>query len=171
MYFMKKFYRQYHWKLTLTIKKSKVGSPFELCVFIDLPNANSLTPKSSPNFAGLVLIFAHGNAALYAKYLSQPDAVVNGSVNLTTCMQRLDINLNLNDLNNLNNSGLKPEQITIVVALSNGTGIDLEDDGLVIANYWVFDEGPGHNHDYVNWTQKYIENIYKARTKSVPGVN
>ncbi|RIB00695.1 hypothetical protein C2G38_2301251 [Gigaspora rosea] len=163
--------RQYYWKLTLTVKKSKVGSPFELCVFIDLPNANSSTPKSSPNFAGLVSIFARGNETLCAECLSQLDAVVNGSVDLTTCMQRLDVNLNLNDLNNPNNSELKPEQITIVAALSDGTVIDLEDAALVNADYWVFNEGPGHNHDYINWTQKYIRNIYKALTKSVLGVN
>ncbi|CAG8612423.1 19345_t:CDS:2 [Gigaspora rosea] len=156
---------------TFFFEKSKVGSPFELCVFIDLPNANSSTRKSSPNFAGLVSIFAHGNETLCAKCLSQPDAVVNGSVDLTTCMQRLDVNLNLNNPNNPNNSGLKPEQITIIAALSDGTGIDLEDAGLVNADYWVFDEGPGHTQDYVNWTQKYIENIYKALTKSVTSVN
>ncbi|RIB24002.1 common central domain of tyrosinase-domain-containing protein [Gigaspora rosea] len=155
-YYHPNLYLQYHWKLTLTVKKSKVGSPFKLCVFIDLPNANSSTPKSSPNFAGLVSIFARGNETLCAKCLSQPDAVVNGSVDLTTCMQRLDVNLNLTDLNNPNNGELKPEPITIVAALSDGTGIDLEDAGLVNADYWVFNEGPGHNHDYVNWTQKYI---------------
>ncbi|RIA78882.1 hypothetical protein C1645_795240, partial [Glomus cerebriforme] len=127
-------YLRYHWKLTLTVKKNKVGSPFQIRVFLDLPTADASTPINSSNFAGLVSIFARGKETNCGNCISNPDAIVNGSVDLTTCMQRLFI-----DQNNEPDDGtidpssasLQPNQITLVVVLKDGSGMSLEDAGLI----------------------------------------
>ncbi|CAG8443278.1 6083_t:CDS:2 [Cetraspora pellucida] len=82
------------WKLTITVKKNKVGSPFQVRAFIDLPTRStdsSTPPITSPNFAGFVSIFARGSETNCEKCKSSQDAVVNGEIDLTACMQRLGI--------------------------------------------------------------------------------
>ncbi|CAG8701000.1 15865_t:CDS:2, partial [Dentiscutata erythropus] len=155
-YYHPNLYLQFHWKLTLTTKKNQVGSPFEIRVFLDKPDADAQTPKSSANYAGSVTIFARGPETKCANCKAQKDAVVNGSVDLTQCMQRLNIDLN-------NQRSLRPNQIKIVAA-RGGSNINLKD-VLVSADYFIFDEGPGHNHDYENWTTQLVGNVYPGNNQ------
>ncbi|CAG8670339.1 1698_t:CDS:1, partial [Dentiscutata heterogama] len=57
---------------------------------------------------------------------------------------------------------LHPNQIKIVAA-RGGSNLNLND-VLISADYYIFDEGPGHNHDYEKWTTQLVGNVY-------PGTN
>ncbi|CAG8539060.1 22035_t:CDS:2 [Gigaspora margarita] len=155
-YYHPNLYLQYHWKLTLAVKKNKVGAPFQIRVFLDLPTANASTPISSPNFAGLISIFARGKETQCANCLRNVSTDVHGSVDLTACMQRLFIDTNPELSGDGVNQSLLPSQITLVAVLKDGSGISLENAGLTSASYWVFDEGPEFDLDYENWTKKLV---------------
>src|SRR6185369_13049538 len=115
-------------------------------------------PVNSPNFAGLVSIFARGKETSCGNCISNPEAVVNGSVDLTTCMQRLFIDLNVEPNPDCSiTPSLKANQVTLVAVLKDGSGMSLEDAGLITANYWVIDES---NDDPKQWTQSKIGSVY-----------
>ncbi|CAG8476361.1 1811_t:CDS:2 [Cetraspora pellucida] len=159
--YSQKLNRQYHWKLTLSVKKNKIGAPFQIRVFLDLATANASTPITSPNFAGLVSIFARGRETLCASCLHKFEAVVNGSVDLTSCMQRLLIDTNPEPQEGgVVIQSLQPSQITLVAVLKDGSGITLEEAGLISASYWIFDEGPKYDQNYENWTSKLLGQVY-----------
>ncbi|CAG8759176.1 16241_t:CDS:2 [Dentiscutata erythropus] len=168
-YYRPNLYLQYHWKLTLTVKKNKVRAPFQIRVFLDLPTANASTPTSSPNFAGLVSIFARGKETLCANCLHNLDSkVVNGSVDLTSCMERLFINTSPipSGVSDWVIQNIEPSQITLVAVLKDGSGISLEDAGLMTAYYWMFDEGPDFDPDYKNRSKRIMGQVYPSVNKS-----
>ncbi|CAG8839037.1 13819_t:CDS:2, partial [Gigaspora margarita] len=124
-------------------------APYELHIFIDKPDTDAKTPKNSPNFAGLISCFARGKETQCANCIAYPDAVVHGCVDLTICMQILNINLNSITLKKLDftSSSLKPDQIKFVACKNNNEPIKLENI-LIRADLYVFDKGPDHNHNY-----------------------
>ncbi|RIB29670.1 common central domain of tyrosinase-domain-containing protein [Gigaspora rosea] len=153
---------QYHWKLTLAVKKNKVGAPFQIRVFLDLP-ANASTPINSPNFAGLVSIFARGKETQCANCLRNFNTVVHGIVDLTACMQRLFIDTNPKPSGELTDQSLQPNNITLVAVLKDGSEISLENAGLISASYWICDEGPDFDLNYENWTKKRVGQVYPSQ--------
>nr|CAG8600510.1 4416_t:CDS:2 [Entrophospora candida] len=157
-------YLQYHWKLTLTVLKNKVGSPFQIRVFLDLPNANASIPITSLHFAGLISIFARGSETQCANCISNSEAVVNGSVDLTTCMQKLLMDLNPEPGEGNLVHTLEPDQITLVAVLKDGSEKSLEDVGLISAKYWVFNEGPKYDRKPEDWmkTRKLMGEVYPS---------
>ncbi|CAG8567940.1 21643_t:CDS:2 [Dentiscutata erythropus] len=163
-YYHSTLYLQYHWRLTLTVMKNKVGASFQIRVFLDLPTANASTPISSPNFAGLISIFARGKETQCANCLRNANAVVHGNVDLTSCMKRLFIDTNPEPSGDVVTKSLEPSQITLVAVLKDGSGISLEQAGLISAQYWIFDEGPEFDLEYENWTQKLMGQVYPPQT-------
>jgi hypothetical protein len=160
--------RRYHWKLTLTVKKNKVGAPFQIRVFLDLPTADASTPTNSPNFAGLISIFARGKETNCGNCISNPEAVVNGNVDLTTCMERLYIDLNNKPTKSEgtidpSKASLQANQIKLVAVLNDGSGISLENAGLITADYWLIDED---NHDQPKqWIIQHIGEVYPCKSQ------
>lgn len=152
----------------MSVKKNKVGSPFQIRVFLDLPTADASTPFiNNPNFAGLVSIFARGKETHCGNCISNPEAVVNGIVDLTACMERLSIDIN-NEPNfdgtiNLKNISLQANQITLVAVLKDESGITLEDAGLITADYWVIDEV--NHYQPEQWKQNCLGKVYPLATK------
>ncbi|CAG8520107.1 12159_t:CDS:2 [Acaulospora colombiana] len=159
-YYHPNLFLQYHWRLTLKVKKNKVGLPFQLRVFLDLPTASPSTPITSPNYAGYISIFARGRETQCANCANQKEAVVNGNVDLTMCMKRLFIDLNPGSRGDTVSQSLTPNQITILAVLNDGSGISLEEVGLISADYWVYDEGPKYDQEYENWSKKHVGQVY-----------
>ena len=128
-----------------------------------MPTANASTPVSSPNYAGPVSIFARGKETNCSNCISNPEAVVNGHVNLTACMERLSIHLNnepeLDGTFELKQASLKPNQIKLVAVLKDGSGISLEDAGLIFADYWAIDED---SDDPEKWVKTKIGRVYPS---------
>ncbi|CAG8791471.1 21319_t:CDS:2, partial [Racocetra persica] len=158
-YYHPNLYLQDHWRLTLIVQKNKVGCPFQIRVFLDLPTANASTPTSSPNFAGLMSIFARGKETQCANCKRNVELRVRGNVDLTSCMERLFI-----DTNPESTRSLEPRQITLVAVLKDGCRIGLEQAGLISATYWSINEGSEYNLDPESWEYKLRGQVYPPKT-------
>ncbi|RIB12709.1 common central domain of tyrosinase-domain-containing protein [Gigaspora rosea] len=145
-----------HWKLTATVNKNKADGPYELRVFLDLDKADHSTSTRCPNYAGSISVFARTKDTQCANCKAHPDAVVHGCVDLTNCMQALDINLNSNpmDIN-----ALQPQQIKFVAVNKNDNSpLDLKD-LLVKADLYKYEE----IGDRSNWRCDLVSSVYPPK--------
>ncbi len=109
--------------------KHKVGSPFQIMAFIDLPTDSTSTSITSPNFAGFISIFARNSETISdcANCEAYPNVLVNGSIDITVCLQRLGL------IGMIDGDYFKPslnERITLVTVLKDGSTIRNEMAGL-----------------------------------------
>jgi hypothetical protein len=88
-------------------------------------------------------IFARGKNTPCENCKNNPDMVVNGAVDLTLSMQRLNV---LSD-----RTTLEGNRVTLVAVGKDGTGIDLDQIGLELADIYKIDiEGEGYKYTFVN---------------------
>jgi tyrosinase len=73
------------------IPKRKLGGPFSIRVFIDLPTANANTPLTDIHFAGSVYVFARGADVVCAN--CETHLKLRGTVDLTNCLKNLGRNV------------------------------------------------------------------------------
>ncbi|CAG8596625.1 3557_t:CDS:2 [Funneliformis mosseae] len=151
---------RYHWQLNLIVKKFQVGSPFQIRVFLDKPDASASTPLSSPNFAGLLSIFARGRETYCGNCNAHPDLNVKGHVDLTLCMKRLSIDLNPEKA--ADTPSLLAKQIKIIAVSKDGSEISLHDAGLIFAYYVVVDEFSDHP---LEWKEIYRNIVYPPKIR------
>ncbi|GBB89956.1 hypothetical protein RclHR1_01680027 [Rhizophagus clarus] len=128
-------YLKTHWIVWIRVKKHYFGYPFTIRVFFDEPKASSTTSISSPNYAGHMYIFARGKDSHCENCKSNPNMVVNGSVDLTLCMQHLDVV----DNRDSDTSPIDGKRVTLVAVSQDGSGIDLDEIGLVFADLYRVD--------------------------------
>ncbi|GBB89955.1 hypothetical protein RclHR1_01680026 [Rhizophagus clarus] len=140
-------YLETHWQVQIRVKKHYLGYPFTIRVFFDHPKATSSTSTSSPNYAGSMYVFARGKNTQCENCKRNPDMVVNGSVDLTLSMQRLDL-LSNNELE------IEGNRITLVAVTQDGAGISLDEIGLVSADIYRVDTDKENaakfNYKFVN---------------------
>ncbi len=137
-YIMAKFFPDNHygirWYLNiLRLPKHLDVGPYEVRVFIDLPSSNIDTPLSSPNYVGLVSVFARSRDSHCMTCEKVP--YICGSVELTSTMKRLGIIVDTevdgtisqeNPPNNPFSDGL--EKFTLVYVTAAGKEIKLEEE-------------------------------------------
>jgi hypothetical protein len=88
-------------------------------------------------------IFTRGKDTFCANCKRNPDMVVNGAVDLTLSMQRLNVLSNRRTL--------RGDRVTLVAVGQDGTGIDLDQIGLELADIYKIDiEGEGYKYTFVN---------------------
>ncbi|CAG8562008.1 4806_t:CDS:2 [Paraglomus brasilianum] len=137
------------YKITISVKKNYVGSSFEIRAFIDLPT-KSPTSVTSPYFAGFISIFARDRTTHCDNCDDTPEMVVNDSIDITACMQRLHL------INKDNKRIGKPyltkksendlhRRITLIPVLIDGSEISHEDAGLKSARCWELNIQDEHN--------------------------
>lgn len=140
---------QNHWQLTATVKKNAAGGPYLLRVFIDIDHADEHTSTHSPNFAGQISIFARSKDTQCANCKAHPDAVVHGSVDLTNCMQALNIDLNRNSL--------QANQIKFVAIGTNNKKRLIWEDLVIKADLCKYDES---DVDHKKWSKTHVSSVY-----------
>jgi len=118
------------------IPKRKLGGPFTIRLFIDLPNANSNTPPTDVHYAGCIFVFARGPEVLCEN--CDQHLFMRGEVNLMSCLRRLHLTIfgepgstddskspPMQSMNDIKNS------ITLVIVSKAGQQVDPVIIGLV----------------------------------------
>ncbi|CAG8709016.1 7080_t:CDS:2, partial [Gigaspora rosea] len=133
----------------LTIEEGKFIGPYPIRVYVNLKNATSQTPITSPHFAGLVAMWHNIN-----HFHAINNICVIETVDITAAMKRLGIQIEIHnytqEVNNatylLNSTACFDieNNITIVPVLINGKGISLKDAGVNKVEVISFE------HDKVN---------------------
>ncbi|CAG8747602.1 7768_t:CDS:2, partial [Gigaspora rosea] len=142
-------YRQIIGNLLQLLKKNAADGPYELRVFLDIDHADKDTSKNCPNFAGLISVFARTKETQCANCKAHPDAVVHGNVDLTNCMQALNINVNSN--------ALQPQQIKFVAVSTNSNKQLNWEDLVTQADLFKSDES---SNDHTVWSQTHVATVY-----------
>ncbi|CAG8805217.1 27157_t:CDS:2, partial [Racocetra persica] len=126
------------WTVSISVMKNEVGSPFEIRVFIDLPDNSPIPPVTSPKFTGFISIFAWNSKTNCPSCDANPNVLVNDSVDITACLLRLNLVNEENELDWPPYNKEKPlhKRISLVPVLLDGSPLVMKEVGLKAAHCW-----------------------------------
>ncbi|CAG8468901.1 6113_t:CDS:2 [Dentiscutata erythropus] len=153
-------YHRRRFFVKLTVESGKLIGPYAIRVFVDLKNATTQTPVTSPHFAGLVAMW-RGTKHSHANN----NTFVVGTVDITAAMERLgirsqtyDVSQEVNDTTGLMNSTSIfdiDEDIKIVPVFLDGKGVSPKEAGVNMIEVFSFEHDKVDKNFLVENTGQY----------------